>query len=288
MIEKTQLTPSANGALTPHHPVTSSPFVVVGRESETTGPDLGRHVLGVAAILFGILTLTWHDFNTWQQVGLLAKVPHREILACLVGAIEILGGLAIQWRETAKAGSIALGSIFLMFALLWIPRIIGQPLVYDGWGNFFEQFSQVAGALIVYGSFDRTNPERAAKIARFGYLSFAFCVVSFTLEQLLYLSGTARFVPQWIPPGQMFWAVTTTIAFALAAIALFTGRSALLASRLLTAMIVGFGLLIWLPAPFIKLFSDSHINWAGNAENLAIAGAAWIVADFLAQQAEVE
>ncbi|PWT86679.1 MAG: hypothetical protein C5B58_01020 [Acidobacteria bacterium] len=79
----------------------------------------------------------------------------------------------------------------------------------------------------------------------------------------------------------MFWAVTTTMAFASAAIALLSGRFSLLASRLLAAMIIGFGLLIWLPAPF----ADPHklINWAGNAQNLAIAGAAWIVADFLAQ-----
>jgi hypothetical protein len=46
-------------------------------------------------------------------------------------------------------------------------------------------------------------------------------------------------------------------------------------------MIVGFQLFVWLPAPF----ADPHkiISWAGNAQNLAITGAAWIVADFLAQ-----
>jgi uncharacterized membrane protein YphA (DoxX/SURF4 family) len=106
-------------------------------------------------------------------------------------------------------------------------------------------------------------------------------VVSFTLEQLIYLSGTAGFVPKWIPGGQMFWAIATTIAFALAAIALLSGRYALPASRLLTVMLVGFGLLVWLPAPF----ADPHqlLNWAGNAQNLAITGAAWIVADFLAE-----
>jgi hypothetical protein len=48
-------------------------------------------------------------------------------------------------------------------------------------------------------------------------------------------------------------------------------------------MIIGFGLLIWLPAPFVNFLPDSHTNWGGNAENLAIAGAAWIVADFLSQ-----
>jgi hypothetical protein len=66
----------------------------------------------------------------------------------------------------------------------------------------------------------------------------------------------------------MFWAITTTIAFALAAIALLSGRSALLASRLLTAMLIGFGLLVWLPAPFAE--PQKLINWAGNDENLAI------------------
>jgi len=151
-----------------------------------------------------------------------------------------------------------------------VPLVVAQPLVYDRLGNFFEQFSLVSAALIV---------TRIPKLARIGYYGFGICVVSFTLEQLFYLSGTASFVPTWIPPGQMFWAVVTTIAFALAAVALLTGRSALLAARLTTAMIAGFGLLIWLPA----LVADPHrlFTWAGNAENWAIGGAAWIVADYL-------
>jgi uncharacterized membrane protein len=239
---------------------------------------LGRHVFGLAAVGFGVFALVWHDFNTWQQIRVLGNVPHREILVYIVAAFEILGGVAIQRRRTAQAGAIALGTIYLMFALLWVPLIIEKPQVFDRWGNFFEQFSLVSGALIVYASFDL----RAAKVARIGYFSFGICVVSFTLEQLFYLSGTADFVPKWIPLGQMFWAITTTVAFALAAIALLSGRFALLAARLLTVMIVGFGLLVWLPAPF----ADRHslTSWAGNAENLAIAGAAWIVADYLSQR----
>jgi uncharacterized membrane protein YphA (DoxX/SURF4 family) len=242
---------------------------------------LGRRVYGSAAIAFGVIALVWHDFNNWQQIRALGNVPHREILLYIAAAIELFGGVAMQWPRTARVGSLALGAIYLIFALLWVPLIAAKPQIYDGWGNFFEQFSLVSGALIVYASFGRGKSERAAKAARIGYICFGICVVSFTLEQLVYLSGTADFVPKWIPPGRMFWAITTTIAFALAAVALLSGRSALLASRLLTVMIIGFGLLVWLPAPF----ADPHklINWAGNAENLAIAGAAWIVADFLNQ-----
>jgi uncharacterized membrane protein YphA (DoxX/SURF4 family) len=242
---------------------------------------LGRHVFGSAAVAFGIITLVWHDFNSWQQIRALGNFPHREILVYIAAAIQILGGLAIQWPRTARAGAIALGAVYLVFALLWVPQIAAQPRVFDRWGNFFEQFSLVAGALIAYGWISGSTAKREPGAARIGYIFFGICVVSFTIEQLVYLSGTASFVPKWIPPGQMFWAITTTIAFALAAIALLSGRAALLASRLLTAMLIGFGLLVWLPAPF----ADPHklINWAGNAQNLAITGAAWIVTDFLSQ-----
>jgi len=242
---------------------------------------LGRHVYGLAAVAFGIITLVWHDFNGWQQIRALGNVPHRNILIFGAAAIEIFGGLAIQWSRTARAGAVALGTMYLIFALLWVPHIVATPQIYDRWGNFFEQFSLVSGALIVYAAFDQVHSERATRLARIGYLWFGICVVSFTLEQLVYLSGTAQFVPKWIPPGQEFWAITTTIALALAAIALLSGRLALLSSRLLTAMLIGFGLLVWLPAPF----ADPHklMNWAGNAQNLAITGAAWIVADFLGQ-----
>ena len=250
-----------------------------------TKTHLGRHVFGLAAIAFGVEALVWREFNGWQQIHTLGHIPHPRILLYIAAAIEIFGGVAIQWPKTARAGALALGAIFLAFALLWTPIIAAKPAVYDGWGNFFEQFSLVSGALIVYASFDGSDSARAAKMARLGVLFFGVCVVSFTLEQLLYLSGTASFVPKWIPPGQMFWAVTTTIAFALAAIAILSGRAALLASRLVTAMVIGFGLLVWLP----KLLADPHqlFNWAGNTENLAIAGAAWIVADFLAQSRSV-
>ncbi|MGB9434255.1 MAG: hypothetical protein WBQ89_18565, partial [Candidatus Acidiferrum sp.] len=107
------------------------------------------------------------------------------------------------------------------------------------------------------------------------------CAASFTLEQAVYLGATAQLVPKWIPPSQMFWAVATTIAFAAAAMALVTNRMALVATRLLTMMIVSFGLLVWVPL----VISDphNHTNWSENAETFAIAGAAWILADLLGE-----
>jgi uncharacterized membrane protein YphA (DoxX/SURF4 family) len=246
---------------------------------------LGRHVLGLAAIGFAVVSLVWRDLGApWQQTGAFGNFAHRGILVYIVVTVELFGGIAIQWRRTARWGALALGAMYMTFALLWVPRIVAEPLLYDRWGNFFEQFSIVSGALIVWATANGSD-QRARRMARLGCVFFGICVISFTLEQLLYLSGTASFVPRWIPPGQMFWAVTTTIAFALAAVALLSGWFALLAARLTTAMIVGFGLLVWLPRPFTA--PHELINWAGNAQNLAIAGAAWIVADFLDQSRPV-
>jgi uncharacterized membrane protein YphA (DoxX/SURF4 family) len=241
-------------------------------------PRIGHHVFGLAAVAFGIIGLVWQDFNTWQQIRAL-NIVHPKTLAIIVAVIEILGGIAIQWKKTMRFGAITLFVIYLSFALLWVPTIIQAPLVYDGWGNFFEQFSLVAGAMIAYASTGK-DPKINQKIGRMGCVFLGFCAISFALEQIFYFSGTAGFVPTWIPFGQRFWAIATTIAFALAAIAILTGRAALLACRLLTIMIICFGIFIWLPI----LFNDPSkmFNWAGNAENLGIAAAAWIAADFLA------
>jgi uncharacterized membrane protein YphA (DoxX/SURF4 family) len=242
--------------------------------------SLGRYVYGLAAIGSGICALVWHDFNA------LGGVPHREILTYIAGTIEILGGLAVQWRRTARAGAVALGAIYFAFALLGIPFIIKHPLVYNGFGNFFEQFSFVSGAVILYACAGPIAPARTSRLAQIGYYSFGICVVSFALEQLFYLSATASLVPKWIPPGQMFWAIVTTGAFAVAAVAILTGFMARLASRLTTAMIVGFGLLVWLPA----LFANPHsfANWSEGAETVGIAASAWIVADFLGNRPSAE
>ena len=212
--------------------------------------------------------------------------PHREILTYIVAAIEILGGVAVLWPRVARAGALALGTIYFIFALLGVPLIIEHPLVYNGFGNFFEQFSFVSGAVILYAWSGPVIPAGTARLARIGYYAFGICVVSFTLEQLFYLSATASLVPKWIPLGQMFWAIATTVAFALAAIALLTGLMARLAARLTTAMIVGFGLLVWLPA----LFADPHsfVNWSESIETLGIAASAWIVADLLGHRPSAE
>src|SRR5216684_324465 len=140
----------------------------------TPSSNLGRHLFGVAALAFGLITLAWHDYNDWH--------PPRYIVYAAAAAL-IFGGAAIQFRRTSKTGAAVLGAVYLVFAL--------------------------------------------------------------------------------------------------AAVALLTNRMALLATRLLTMMLVIFGLLVWVPL----LLSDphNHTNWSETAETFAIAGTAWILADLLGE-----
>jgi hypothetical protein len=227
-------------------------------------------MFGVAALASGLITLAWHDYNDWHQL---------RYIVYAAAAAQIFGGAAIQFRRTAKTGAAVLGAAYLVFALLCLPGIVAKPLIYNSWGNFFEQFSLVTGAAIVYARLSSVwSPETLHRIGR---ILLGICASSFTLEQAIYFDATANLVPKWVPPSQMFWAVTTTVFFALAAVALLTNRMALLATRLLTMMVVSFGLLVWVPL----LLSDphNHMNWDETAETFAIAGAAWILADLLGE-----
>jgi hypothetical protein len=228
--------------------------------------NLGRNVFGVAASASGLIALFWHDSHQLPYVVYTAS------------AVLILGGAMIQFRRTAKTGAAVLGAGYLVFALLCVPGIVAAPQIYNSWGNFFEQFSLLTGAAIALVRLSSALPETFPRIGR---ILFGICVASFTLEQGIYLAATASLVPKWIPPGQMIWAVTTTVFFALAALALLANRMALLAARLLTAMVVSFGLIVWVPLVLSDL--HNHTNWSEIAETFAIAGAAWILADLLGE-----
>jgi hypothetical protein len=236
----------------------------------TPSSNLGRHVFGVAILAAGLITLAWHDYNGWHQ-------PRYMLYAA--AAALIFGGAAIQFRQTAKTGAAVLGVVYLVFALLCLPGIVAKPQIYNSWGNFFEQFSLVAGAAIVYARLSSAWPPET--LNRIGRVLLGICVASFTLEQAFYLPATASLVPKWIPPSQMFWAVATTVLFALAALALLTNLMTLLAARLLTWMLVLFGLVVWVP--LVISGPHSHTNWSEIAETFAIAGAAWILADLLGE-----
>jgi uncharacterized membrane protein YphA (DoxX/SURF4 family) len=250
----------------------------------TAFSNLGGRVYGLGAVALGLVGLAWGDFATvWQPIQALPfTVPHRVALAYVAAAGLLSAGLAIQWRRSARAGLLVLTVLYLIFALFWLPRVIGFPQLFGTWSGFLEEMSLVSAAVILYASLRPRDSFRASGIIQMGRLFFGICVLSFGLSHFFALPQTAAMVPGWIPPSQQFWAAATGVAHLLAGVAILTGVLDVLGSRLLTVMLATFGALVWAPALFAQ--PREHMVWAGNAINLALIGAAWVVADSIADR----
>ena len=236
----------------------------------------GRIVFGASAVLFGVIALIWYDSETWQTLRQIWSLPFGAIIGGCLMVAQIAGGIGIQYTRTARLASIVLGFVYLLFSLACLPGIIAAPAVYAQYGSFFEQFCSLCGAIALYAATER-EATRAVVSGRLARLGLGISAISFTLSQILYLRVTADLVPAWIPPNRMFWAILTTIAFALAAIAILINRKARLALRLMTLMLALFGMLVWIPR--LIAHPETHLNWSEFSLNFLITGAAWMVAD---------
>ena len=105
-------------------------------------PEPGRHVFGAATLALGVITLAWHNYRDWEQLRYILNAASGPVFLYVVAVAQIFGGGAILYRRTSGTGAVAAGVVYLVFALLCVPRIVSTPQVYDSWGNFFEQFSR--------------------------------------------------------------------------------------------------------------------------------------------------
>src|SRR5215469_1857661 len=247
-------------------------------QSQRVASNLGIYVYAAAAIFLGLIGLASGDFAVgWQHVG--PRVPLREPLAYAAALIELAAGIALLVPRTARIGAVTLTIVYAVFTLLWVPKALVDIFKpdFDGMGNVFEEFSMVAAGLVLCATLSAGGSAMAGRERLFARI-FGLCPISFGIVHIFdTMPGIAGWVPKWLPPGTLFWAYATTVCFFLAAGAILSGIAAPLAARLLTAEIVGFQLLVWIPKAVAG--PSQHFNLAGNGINLAIAGSAWVVAD---------
>jgi uncharacterized membrane protein len=243
--------------------------------------QIGRRLFATAAAALGAIGLAWGAFAFfWQPVP--PDFPGYEPLAYLAGTLLLAGGIAVHFDRSSRLGGWILAIVFAGFSIPWAIRILRFPQLFGTWGGFAEEFALVVAAAIVAEAAAGRPKRGALDLEQACILAFGACAVAFGLNHFFALEQTASLVPRWIPPGRMFWAVATGIFHLLAGLAILSGVRSLLAARLLGAMVLGFSALVWLP----KLLGSPavHMVWAGNAVNLALAGAAFVVADAIARR----
>lgn len=252
----------------------------------------GVTVYGLASLACGIMDLIWGDFDSSHQPiqAFGDHIPGREIMAYITAILMIAGGVAILWRRSARTGAAALAIIYFIFTIFWLPRLYTAPYflgyripVYVGVlaGVGMELIAFAGGALVyaALATHSSSWPRWPGTILITRWI-FGLCSIDFGLNHLMDVTHNFMYVPKWMPWGAEFWVILTGICFVLAGLAILSGIQDVLAARLLALMFLAFNFFA-LPQ-FVLADPHEHAAWGGNAFNLALAAANWILASSLA------
>ncbi len=237
------------------------------------------YALGVMAL--GGVCLAFGDFHPGQPMP--KDFPGRTLLAYTAAVFMLVAGAAVLWRRTMAWGGAALT---VYFALIVVVLMNGRVLLahyaeYGPYESIAIELAIAAGALIIYAASADIDAALASRLMRLAQVVFAVCALVFGGAHFVYMNLTAPLVPKWLPPSQEFWGYATGVCHIAGGVAILSGVQARLGAILLTIMFASFTPLVHVP--MLLADSSSHWIWNENAVNIALVGAAWVVADSLAR-----
>jgi uncharacterized membrane protein len=241
------------------------------RYLETTG----RTVLGLGALMMGVISLLYADFAlTWQPVP--DWVPARTVLAYASGGLLTAAGLAlIAKRFTSIAAAFMAAFMTFWGVVLQAPRMLAAEEA--AWLGPAEILAVAAAAWVLYWACASETPSRTRAI-ELGVTFFGLMAPIFGVAHFLYIAFTASMIPEWIPYRE-FWAWFTGFGHIAAGVAIVLRVVPGIASALLAIMFSGFVLLVHVPRIVADL--DNRVEWHLLSTALLLTGAAWLVASAL-------
>jgi uncharacterized membrane protein len=256
---------------------------------------LGVWIYGLATLVTGLIDIVWGGFETSHQpIQALGKqVAGAHVLAYIVGALLVVAGMAILWRSTARIGAALSAAIYLIFALLWVPRfyvithVLGFKIgaIVFVLGGIAAQILLIAPAAFVFAGLETSDPVWRRRASTIGRWMLGVPPIFFGLGHLLNHSAYVRFVPPWVP-FKSVWVVLTGIAFLLAGCAIVSGIRSMLAARLLALMLLLFEASVEIPPVFAR--PHSQIAWGGALYNVTAIAACWIFAELILSHRKAE
>jgi uncharacterized membrane protein len=229
---------------------------------------LGRLLVGLAMVALGAICLRYADFiMEWTPVP--PQLPARAAVAYVHGSVLIVAGLGLFFERTVRLAALLLGSVWLLWTLVHVPRVIASWRT--GLGGLVEAFALTSGLFLLAVVARPTVKRTEVLISRYCY---AFCLPMLGVVHFLYPDAVANFIPKWIP-AHLFWAYFTGVAFWAAGLAILSGVQARLGSRLLAIMLSSWVLILHIPR-VVAAVGDRH-EWDTLFLAVAQTGAAWIV-----------
>jgi uncharacterized membrane protein len=238
---------------------------------------LGWRIFGFGVMALGMVSLVQGNWDPGQPVP--RDFPYRHALAYAAAVFMLSAGAALEWRRTVAAAAAALAAYYTLIVVLLMNgrAMFAHPAEFGSYSGTAEQLAIGASALAVYANSAHLDADVAARLTRLGQVAFGVCALFFGGAHFFYMNLTAPLIPTWLPPTQEFWAYATGVAHIAAGIAIAARVQARLAAILLTVMFASFTPLVHVP----MLLADPSgtMTWSENALNIALTGAAWVVAD---------
>ncbi len=226
----------------------------------------------------GGLGIGFRDFAfAWQLVP--KGIPEHDALAIVCGAILVAGGLALLVPRTARLSALALAAVLLLFVLaVRVPHAVAQPLVEGNWYGLSETLTFVAGSWTMFSMVPARHGQALARLGsvRAGQILFALALPALGLAHFFYMDQTAPLIPSWLP-FHVPLAYFTGAAHIAAGLAILFGVLPRLAATLEAIMVSLFTLLVWVPV--VIAAPGNAYDWTELLVSMAIAGAAWAVAE---------
>lgn len=227
--------------------------------------------LGVTGIVNGRFALAW------QSVP--AHLPGRTILAYVCAAAEILAGLGVLWRVTARwACRFLVPYLLIWLVALEVPAVLQSPGNSGTWGSVGEIAIITAGALSLFarsaapaGAGGPLSADRTMRAARW-FLVFALPMIG--MEVLA--PATRIQLPPWIGwlPHGVGWIDLSGVGSVAAALGILFGVWPRLATHAEAAMLAL--ITVWFWGPWLPTGETATtafiISWL-------ISASVWLVGD---------
>lgn len=242
---------------------------------------LARVFFALTMIGLGIVGLIYGDFAmVWQRIPI-EHLPGRQLIAYACAAIELVTGIGLLFRSTARFSAALLAVYLLLWLLLKLREVVVMPRMEASWLGFGEIAVIFAGGWILHASLADDGRRKALGFitgktgVRCARVLFALALPMIGLSHFFYSEQTVAFVPAWLP-FRLAWVYLTGAASIAASIAMLLGIVPRLAATLEAAMLSIITLLVW--GPGVIATPTDRTQWTALIISFAIAGGAWLVA----------